>query len=427
MIIYDSAGRPYNTESEIPESLIEPELMDMPKIFFTGTFPTSKDDGELLLRIEYYSKKQSWSCWSTLKVQGNSSVNFPKKNFTLKLFKDSEKAEKKKVDFKGWGKQSKFVLKANWIDIMHCRNIVGARLWTQLQESRKESLPQLLQESPRLGAVDGFPVKIYLNGVYQGRYTLNIPKDKWTFNMDDSLDTNVALCGENNNEGSAATWNASSDNIDESNWSDEIHDTVPQAVITAFNRVLTFVNESSDERFVSNIDDYIDLDSLIDYWILHILAGDADAYGKNQLWLSYDLAKWYISSYDMDHFFGMDWQGNLTVTADSGYPASIASRSKLIKRLVANFGTEITARYQVLRSGILSEGNVIRQIEQFTDICPIDLVREDYASTTAGGAYTNIPTKDNANNTLQMRQWVVQRFALMDTLVPDFGVVTTES
>ena len=67
--------------------------------------------------------------------------------------------------------------------------------------------------------LDGFPIKsLYNNGIYQGRYTWNIPKDKWTFNMDDDLEEHCVLCGENYDSGcfrAAAL-------IDESDWTDEI-------------------------------------------------------------------------------------------------------------------------------------------------------------------------------------------------------------
>ncbi len=77
-------------------------------------------------------------------------MKYPKKNFTIKLFKDSERNQKKKVAFKNWGEQNKFCLKANWIDISHARNVVSARLWGDVVKSRNNynELPELLRTSP---------------------------------------------------------------------------------------------------------------------------------------------------------------------------------------------------------------------------------------------------------------------------------------
>ena len=66
---------------------IEPQLMDMPRIYFSeGTLPTTKT--ATMLRFDYYSKTAEHHGWAEIKCQGNSSMSYPKKNFTIKLFKD---------------------------------------------------------------------------------------------------------------------------------------------------------------------------------------------------------------------------------------------------------------------------------------------------------------------------------------------------
>lgn len=207
---------------------IEPQLMDMPRIYFSeGTLPTSKT--ATMMKFDYYSKTASYHGYVDIKCQGNSSMAYPKKNFTIKPYKDKAKTSKLKIDFKGWGKQSKFVLKANWIDISHLRNVVSARLWGDIVKTRADyttALPELLRTSPNQGAIDGFPVLVYSNGVYQGRYTLNIPKDKWMSNMDDTLDTHCILCGENYVSGCFRAL----PQINGTDWTDELHDVVPKLV-----------------------------------------------------------------------------------------------------------------------------------------------------------------------------------------------------
>lgn len=400
---------------------MEPAYGDISKFFIVGTVPMSKDEGELPVLVLYYSKTLKFKAYATLKVQGNSSTNFPKKNYTLKLYSDEARTEKLKIDFMGWGKQYKFVLKANWIDITHSRNIVGARLWRQICETRLDTLPTLLQESPRIGCVDGFPIKVYVNGTYYGRYSWNIPKDKWAFNMDDDLEEHTVLCGESNDKGVASVYAQSSDSINGTYWSDEIHDTPPASVVTAWNRVLKFVNESTDEDFKAHIDEYIDLQSVIDYWCFHPLMGNTDAYGKNQLMITYDLVRWFIHSYDMDQFWGLDWNGNIAYAYDSGHPIIVAQYNNLILKLLRNFPDEITERYWELRGSVLSLENIINEVERWTDICSSELVAEDYAKTTGNGAFTGIPSA-RTNNIQQIREWLVKRAALMDTMVPYFGV-----
>ena len=84
-----------------------------------------------------------------------------------------------------------------------------------------------LLNTPHNGSVDGFPVKVYVNGEFWGLYTWNIPKDAWMFNMDDKNPNHMVLCAEYNNNGNntqnntcefRATWGGESD----ANWSIEV-------------------------------------------------------------------------------------------------------------------------------------------------------------------------------------------------------------
>lgn len=182
---------------KIDLSTLEPKINDIPKVFIDGVIPTTKDD--VLAEMTYISATLQFHAYLTIKCQGTSSMKYPKKNFTIKLFSDEARSEKLKINFRGWGDQYKFNLKANWIDISHSRNVISARLGGDVIKTRANysTLPTLLQTSPNQGMIDGFPIKVYCNGIYQGRYTWNIPKDAWMFNMDDELDNHCVLCGEN--------------------------------------------------------------------------------------------------------------------------------------------------------------------------------------------------------------------------------------
>ena len=185
------------SEEIVRLEIVEPMHDDIPRIFFGASIPQSKT--ETVMEFRYASNTLDFDGYCETKAQGNSSMSYPKKNQTTKLFDDLACDEKHKIDFKNWGKQNKFCLKANWIDLTHARNIVSARLWGDVVKSRAgfDSLPELMKTSPNYGAVDGFPVRVFSAGKYQGRYTLNIPKDKWMANMDDENPNHCILCGEN--------------------------------------------------------------------------------------------------------------------------------------------------------------------------------------------------------------------------------------
>lgn len=395
---------------------VEPAEDDIPKVFFGSALPQTKND--TVMSFRYISKTEDIRGYCKTKAQGNSSMNYPKKNQTVKLYKDAGCTEKLKVDFKGWGEQNKLCFKANWIDLTHARNVVSARLWADVVKSRADyaELPELLRTSPNQGVVDGFPVKVYAGGVYQGRYTINIPKDAWMANMDDELDNHCILCGENYVSG---CFRAEA-NIDESDWTDEIHDTVPEPIKTRWNDVISFVMNSTDEDFRENLGNYFDVQSLIDYYLFGLVSCGLDAFGKNQLYMTYDGQKWIAQMYDMDSTWGLWWTGASFVPTD--YKRTEFQDFKdgegnlLYIRLEKLFVSEIQSRWEELKSSVLSVENIFNRFERFTDICPPWLITEDYADTTADGTFVGIPSQ-STNNIQQIRSYVKNRSDYVDKTV----------
>ena len=396
-------------EDEHDEYDFEPKSNDIPKVFIDGVIPTTKDD--VLAELTYVSSTKKFHAYITIKCQGTSSMKYPKKNFTVKLFSDEARTKKMKVGFKEWGKQSKFCLKANWIDLSHARNVVSAQIGGDILETRfnYEELPQELLTSPNYGMVDGFPIKVYANGVYQGRYTWNIPKDAWMTNMDDELDSHCILCGENYEGGCFRALPV----INGTDWSDEIHDVCPQSIKDRWTEVVNFVMNSTDEEFKENIDSYIDLQSLIDYHVFGIYCCGLDSYGKNQIYLTYDGVKWYASLYDMDSTWGLYWNGETMVSYDYArekFEDRVNGRqgNLLFERIETNFHKELLNRWEQLKKSALSMSNIINRFERFTDHVSSDLIKEDYASTTAGGGYSSIPSISK-NNIQQIRNFAAAR------------------
>lgn len=405
----------------VTNNSVEPQLMDIPRIYFSeGTLPTSKT--ATVMKFDYYSKTAAYHGYVDIKCQGNSSMSYPKKNFTIKPYKDKDKTTKLKIDFKGWGKQSKFVLKANWIDLTHARNVVSARLWGDVIKTRSDyvtAIPELLRTSPNQGAVDGFPVLVYSNGVYQGRYTLNIPKDKWMSNMDDTLDTHCILCGENYVSGCFRAL----PQINGTDWTDELHDVVPATIKTSWTNAIKFVMNSTDAEFKANLGNYFDVNSLIDYLLYGIVSTGLDAFGKNQIYFTYDGIKWIASMYDMDSTWGLWWNGSKFVATDYAREDfqdlkdegnGVTKQGNLLYlRLQQLFIPQLKTRYAELRKDVLSVSHIIQKFEEFNDVCPKDIVQEDYASTTGEGKFTGIPSK-TTNNIQQLRSYINARLTYVD-------------
>ena len=384
---------------------------EIPSVYLEGTLPIDKT--ETVMRYTFESETQIFEGYCKIKCQGSTSLGYAKKNFTIKTFTDSECTQKAKFRFRNWKAKNKFCYKANWIDFTHARNIVCARLWGEMLESRSnyESLPTELKTAPNHGAIDGFFVKMYVNGVYYGRYTLNIPKDAWMANLDETNANHAMVMSETCFDSGIFR---STVLLDGSDWTDELHDIVPENIKTRWNEVIRFINEASDEEFYNNIDNYIDIQSVIDYDVFCVVLCGIDSFGKNQMFLTYDGQKWYMSVYDLDSMLGLQWNGSELLPAN--YPRGAftdLNRNLLINRVEKLFGKEIAARYREVSQRELSVEHICSSFEEFMADCPQELVEADRVFTSVSGEKIEAPLADT--NTLAfIQQFVAERKAYND-------------
>lgn len=431
MNLYDADGNVIPVSGEITTA--EPMQGDVPRIYITGTLPTDKAQGEYPVALTYKSKTKEFMSYATLKVQGDSSTMYAKKNFTVKLFTDSARTSKDKRSFKNWSKRNKFVIKANWIDITHSRNVVGARIWSDMVASRSDYvlLPSEMLESDNLGAIDGFPVMVYANGIYYGRYSWNIPKDGM-LNMDDEDPNHAMVQGQSNTDNGCKFRSTSV-----TNWTDELTDDLTH-VQTRWQGILSFVSTATDANFKSNLGSYFSVPSLIDWYLFGLALFAYDSYGKNQSYLTYDGQYFICSAYDMDCILNIFWTGYMPFTAtEAWYPylhivysntntgahTGFEDGNYLFERLASLFDTEIKARWAELRAhgGALSYENIDKRFDEWCSHVTATEMAEDYASTTASGSFTGMSSiaggNVSTNNIQQIRAFAHDRLAYVDTLL----------
>ena len=330
----------------------------LPKLYFEGDLDklNKKSDAQKI-KISYISNDINFDGYASIKLQGASSLNFKKKNYNIKFYEDKYLNNELNIDF-GWGSQYKYCLKANWIDKTHSRNIVTANIFADIQKEFN-----LFNESPNNGMIDGFPIEIYLNNSFFGIYTLNIPKDEWLFNMDKSNPNNLIF--------SANTWEKTVSFYDKANyidWEIEVGEQNKEN-LDKLNRLIDFVMYSSDEDFKKDINDYFNLDSLLNYYIMVETSHLIDNTSKNLLLITYDGTIWYTSLYDLDTSWGTYWNGIDLVNYSE---TNILLENNLWKRVKDNFTDELVERYFYLRGSILTKENIMNEFYSFYSLIPED-------------------------------------------------------
>lgn len=406
-------------------SAVEPADDDIPKVFIDGEIPTSKT--EVLAELEYVSKTESFHAYLEIKCQGDSSMGYPKKNFTIKMFSDEARETKLKKEFRGWGKHNKYVLKANYIDHTHARNIVGSKLWGQIVGSRSDynSLPDGLKYSPNNGAIEGFPIKVYNNGTYQGIYTWNIPKDDWLYGVDEDNANQFVLYGQHNTNGvyakTANNFRALWNGVSQSNgqWEVEVG-TNSDIVKTALNNVISLCMNADDATFKSTLNSYLDVQSALDYYIFCYTICALDSLAQNMILVSYDGTKLYCSAYDLDSTFGLWWNGSKFVSPSYRCPEDYQERYSLLwERIESLYVEELKSRYAELRASVLSFANMVTHFERFMDVIDSDLYAEDVT------IYTGIPSA-STNNITQIRNYIRYRLEYVDGEIDALGTEIPE-
>ncbi len=353
----------------------------IPRIDFTGSMEGIGKKDQVTLGFDFASSTDNFSCYSYTTWQGHNTLKYPKKNYTIRLFNDDSITEKHRLAFNGWQREHKYILKANYRDISQARNLIAANLWADLVASRP-GLFETLKHTSNYGAVDGFPVVVYLNGEFHGLYTMNLHIDDDLYQMDNARDTVMIA---NSTEPDECRFQAEAAFTDQKNaWEVEFCGSGEddQWAKDSLNELIRFVMKSDDETFRAQLKDYLDVDGAIDYLIFLYVTGLQNNAGKDLVLLKYhDCSVWIPSVYDMERAFGLGLDGTEYISPEVFLPEisdevrNSGTGSLLWDRLLQGFTQEIRARYSELRQTLLEEEKLIGRVEAYMEQIP-DIYQE---------------------------------------------------
>ncbi|KGH66785.1 hypothetical protein X291_02095 [Oenococcus oeni IOEB_C23] len=346
----------------------------------------------------------------TAKWQGDSSLSYPKKNLSLKLFSDPNAKNKNKlIPFNGWQKDSSFVLKANYIDATQARNLVNSQLFSEIVANRK-SLSTNWIGADNFTQIKGKPVHVFMNEIDQGLFTFNTKKSESLFNMDDDNADNIAVSGEVNGI-PETSFKASSAKLDGTDFSMEQPGDPTADIQAKFNRLMAFINESSDTDYQANEAQYLDVPSFIDYLIFISLIQDNDGTVKNVIYATWDGNVWSAIPYDLDTTWGLMWNGSTIMDLNMNIFDSF-NGNKLFSQIMKFHKSDILARYAELRANVLSASHIIDTFKNFMAQIDESQLENDQAIWPA------VPSI-KLTNFDQIRQAVYTRTQVVDQQIQD--------
>lgn len=361
----------------------------IPRLYISGM----SNAFDKIVPFDFVKQTGTTSGYISYNVQGNSSRNYPKINFKVKLFADPQGQEKLNLKLKpSWVADSKYNIKANWIDATQARNIVNANLITEataITPLEKPELTKSLLKAPQLGQMDGFPIEVYFNGDYYGLCTFNLKKADKSFGMDSDNPKHEVISVEKSSDAfsdPAAT-------VDGKDYGTEIHDTASETLKSNFTKFVDFVNNSSDDDFKAHLQDYIDVHSVINEMLFGAFSVEYDYYAKSILLATWNEGSYfYMIPYDLDSTWDLDWHGNklnesdiwfnmtLSLTDDkrAGAVGKYANGNKLLGRVFTLFKPEIKQQGIRLRQSVWSTSNILANFKQFINRIPEDVYEKEH-------------------------------------------------
>lgn len=397
------------------------------------------------VKIIYKSKNMNFTDENvTIKRQGDGSITNSKANFNIKF--------SSKHSFLHWPSDDTFVLKGDQEDGTHIGLVAGSRLWADIVKNREDydTLPEGYKNSPMQGAIDGFPVKVYyiddnttdthnvnaskkLKTYYDGVYMLIFKKSYKIMGLDvkNNPDVQAMLSTEFSSgkvmrseyavpnprtfrelwgEKYPTSTKHSGINLEDGySMVDGVNtkDTLSPNILNSINELITIVKDTDDETFKSQIINKIDLNGVIDYLIFSYVIGNDDAFGKNQLFGTYDGIKWYWAAYDFGRAFGC------YVSPTVKFPENaLESCNLLYERLWNLYPDKIKSRYFDLRNKVFKPDVIFKHIEDIyntigPELYEMDKKIFDCIVTHRGSTYRDL---------LDIESWITQRLKYCDVI-----------
>lgn len=344
----------------------------IPVVSVEGSLEGISKTEKVAAEISYYGEVEFKSA-ALLKWQGGSTLQFPKKNYSVTLTDPNGNKNPVMLN-KAWGSQSKYCLKANWEDYAGARNVVSAKLWGDIVRARGSD--DRLNGLVNGGAVDGFPALLYINGDFEGLYSLNTPKDRWIFGMEDGADREGLLFGEEwtpsvQLQEPIANVNRPTD----SGWEVEYCSTSKSAAGEAWlaegmNGLITFLKTNEGQALREGIGDYTDVDLALDYMLFILFICGADNTGRNILWATFDGQKYLPCAYDLDNTWLGDPNAMPEELREAWATGSALRENLLFSRLLDAYPRELSARWAALRKGPLTYENAEKRFSDYLRLVP---------------------------------------------------------
>ena len=372
-----------------------------------------------------------------IEYRGASSQVYPKKSFSLEIGTEDDWETGMNTRFLNMRKDDDWVMDAAFRDTTFVRHQVGHDLFLAMRSfaHKNGSGDKKGQAAPR-----GRLSEVILNNRYHGLYMLmekvdrklvklskiDVPEDSEGEKLWQQVDFTIP----DNGSVMYKAVNHAGDFYSRPNLHQGYEQKYPKGTNAQrwqpIDDLVSFVANSSRAEFITKIGDKVDVDNIVDYWLLILTIQGKDNNSKNYYIARSKTEKFFLIPWDMDQSFGMHWTGRREASTD-WYPIK---QNNLIRRLSKHtetgFNNKLQARWKQLRAGVLSESALINRFKKYLDLQRINNADKRNFSRwpKSGGSGAG----DNELNTIAyIEAWVNKRMAFLDKKIDSLTVLKDDS
>lgn len=334
--------------------------------------------------------------WVGVEHRGHSALKFDKKSLGLGLKGSLNLDDDQSDSILGLPASHKWILDAAWVDPSRMRNALSFDLWRTIHGKDHLSL-------------QGKHVELFWNGEQRGLYRLNHAITAETIGLNSAED--VLYKAENWAEPSTQFFEFSGDLPSADRWEGwrQIH---PDPSIRLDWEPLIALRQwavhASDEAFSSTVQEWVNLDNLVDFFLFVNVVEGLDNNGKNMFWTRGEsLEVFHIVPWDLDATWGLFHDG----TSTNG--VSIVTNG-LFQRLIGTnagqFRDRLRNRWQELRTGSCSAEAMADMVTEHVE----HLTQSDIVNIENQTWGTSLDLWDERD---VINQWIDVRLHRMDEFI----------
>lgn len=379
------------------------EIVDEPKIL-----------GKLLINNPHYQNYNELSRETEslvgIEIRGNIYLGRPKFSYGFELWKNEHGEENKDMSLLGLREDDDWILDGMYGDLMRMRNRVSFDIWNSISKLHYSD-----KEPDAICGIQGRFVEVFINNEHQGIYSLNEKLDRKQLKLQKftTVSRGILYKGEDWGNGVTSFYSCedTTSGIIWDGWEQQYPKADQQILWAPLYDLTKLVVDSDDNTFKNTINQFIDIDNAIDYYLFINCIRAMDNTGKNIFIARYDSNDvFFLAPWDMDWSFGRYWD-----TIAIGHTGM--STNNLFERLLSvnpcNFNDRLEERWESLRENELAFENIIARFEIYKD----KLLKSgviDRENKRWGNANVNLESEF-----ILIKNWVENRIYYLDNYFND--------